>query len=167
MSENGESRLQSIASMAKLLGKDVGVTMAQKWLMPKILQIFTEHDHQELRRYILSNYDLVENETPPGIKRALRNLGNDPQLRSQYEQVVMTYVTPDNVIHWLEHPEEWLEDEDADEQRVELKACAETIKTTAGGELWLQRQILQIYEYAGIVPQDTTAHAPNESANNG
>lgn len=167
MGGNGDSRIGQIADALKLVGKGSAISMAQSFLLPKVMAVFAEHDHEELRMYIRSNYPLVERETPDGVKRALNNLGNDPRFRDQYESLVLQTVTPANVMEWLRTPEEWLDREDAEQQRAELRRCAEVIETTPGGQEWLEAQVLQLYAYAGIIPEDSTQPSTHSQAETG
>lgn len=147
-------RLQSLAKTVSLFGKEVAISKTQQYLMPHILEVFTEHDAEELKRMIQANYPLAEQETPAGIRQALDNLGSNPELRSQWEGTVVNLVTPENILHWLRHPEEWLDAEEAEAQRAELKRCAEVIEESAGGEEWLEQQVLQLYRFANIISSD-------------
>lgn len=163
--------LNKVVSTGKLFGKSWIVQQAQSFLIPKVMSVFAEHDHEQLRRMILSNYELVENDLPEGYKNALRNFGKDSDTQELYEGIVRQYVTPDNVLKWLRNPEEWLSHEEAVEQREELRKCAEVIEETSGGRRWLDMQVVRLYEYAGIIPEGTgkqvareqTHGRPNES----
>lgn len=146
------SRLQRTLEKVSMFGQTAAVTAAQQFLMPYILRVFADHDEGDLRRMILSNYPLVEKQTPPGVKRALENLGSNPRLRQQYEESVVQMVQPGNILTWMRTPEDWLDIEEADEQRERLKACADVIEETPGGQAWLEAQVLQVYRYANIVP---------------
>lgn len=154
--------LGRVASMLSLAGKSAGISWAQRFLMPHILEVFADHDHEELHRMILANYPLVQNDLPPNVKQALRNLGNNPRLRDQYEQVVLTTVTPANIIEWMQDPDEWLPEDASDEHRDRIRACAMTIERTGGGDAWLERQVLELYHIAGIVPEGSMAPETND-----
>lgn len=155
-------KLQKLAQTASLLGKSTVIQQVQQMLMPHILAIFSEHDHGELEKMIQTNYRLVDNHTPPGIKNALQNLGSNPELREQWEGVVLTYVTPENIKQWLRNPEEWLDADEAERQRAELRRCADVIEETPGGEEWLQSQVMDLYRMARIVPKNSTARAADD-----
>lgn len=154
MASHVSERLGSLLSMASTFGKEAAISMAQQFLMPKVLEVFAEHDHEDLRRMVLANYPLVEQELSDNVKQALRNLGSNPEFRDHYEATVIRLVTPQNILHWLKHPEEWLDDEASDEHVAELKACAAVIEDTSGGMAWLERQVIELYRYADIVPED-------------
>lgn len=147
------SRIQRTLERLSYVSQSAAMSAVQQYLMPYIIRVFADHDEGDLERMILANYDLVKQQTPAGIKQALRNLGSNPRLREQYADLVVTLVTPANVKEWLRNPEEWLEAEEADEQRERLKACADVIEETPGGEVWLEAQIMRLYEYAQIVPE--------------
>lgn len=151
-SENVEKAMKVLSRMSK----DTAMVMAQQMLIPHILNIFQEHDHNEVKRMILSNYPLVEKELPDNVEQALRNLGSNDQLRGRWEDVVVTYLTPDNILKWLHNPAEWSDEELPEEHRRELEYCAVVIEDTRGGREWLERQIEQLYKYAGIIPEETT-----------
>lgn len=155
-------RIEKVLRTLSKLGRGTAVTTAQRMLMPHVIRVFTEHDHEELRRMILANYPLVEQETPDNVKAALRNLGSNEDLRQQWEGVVTTHITPENILSWLQQPEEWGGDEFSDEHIMEIKLCAATIEETHGGKRWLEEQVLELYKYAGIVPPDVTLDVEND-----
>lgn len=154
MSSNGSSKLQQFFETASLFGKSVAISQVQKMLMPHILEVFTEHNHEELRRYIITDYPLVRKHTPEGVKNALANLGSNPEMRRQWESMALELVTPENIIGWMREPEAWLDEAEADRQRAELKRCADVIEQTEGGREWLDEQVLQVYRFARIVPEE-------------
>lgn len=152
------SRLANALKIVSKFGKSAAITQVQSMLIPHILNVFAEPNHEDLRNYIIVDYDLVEKDTPPGVRNALDNLGSNRELRSQWEHIVLQLITPENIKAWLRHPEEWLSVEEADRQRAELKRCADVIENTEGGEEWLEEQVLDLYRMANIVSQ--TAKAP-------
>lgn len=154
--------LKNILKTASFLGKNVAVSQVQSMLMPQILKVFSEHGHEDLQRMIVTNYSLVEEQTPPGIRNALDNLGSNPETRQQWEGVVLEYITPENIIEWLRNPEEWLNEEEAEKQREELKLCATTIEETEGGEEWLETQVMDLYRMAHIVPNNSKSVEAND-----
>lgn len=156
MIDNAGERISSIIKTFAFRGKQAAVMEAQRQLIPHILKIFAKHDEETVWKYIVTDYALVENETPEPIKNMLHNLSRNAQLRDTYHNTLVTYITPENILRWLRSPEEWLDAEDADKQRERLKQCAETIETTDGGEEWLARQVYCIYQYANAVPEDST-----------
>lgn len=159
---NPRETIKSVLKMASLFGKGTAVTQAQTMLMPHILRVFSQHDHTELERMILTNYPLVEEKTPEKIRNALDNLGSDPEVRAQYEGVVLELITPENILNWLRNPDEWLDEEEANRQREELRWCAEVIEETEGGEEWLEEQVLDLYRMANIVPNTSKTLEAND-----
>lgn len=155
------SKVGKIAKVALFEGQAAAVTEAQRHLIPHILDIFTDHDHEEVYRFIITDYPLVREETPEPVKNALHNLSQNGMLRDRYHHAVLNTVTPENVLEWLNNPGEWLDEEDADEVRIELEMCAVIIEETPGGREWLERQVFQIYRYANIVPEDSTLGREN------
>lgn len=154
--------LGRIASKFVLVGKAAGMEAARQELTPMIIDVFAENDHDDLYRMILANYPLVRQDLPPGVKNALRNLGSNPQLRGQFENSVMTIITPENILALMHDPDEWLPDDAPAAQHRRIKACAQTIEETAGGEAWLERQVLDLYRIAGIIPEDSMPPEPND-----
>lgn len=150
------SKIGQIAKVAMFEGKAAAITEAQRHLVPHILDIFTDHDHEEVYRFIITDYPLVREETPEPVKNALHNLSQNGMLRDRYHHAVLSTVTPENVLTWLRNPDEWLDAADADEVRVELEMCAAAIEETPGGQAWLEKQVYEIYRYANIVPEDST-----------
>lgn len=155
-------RAGQVLQKISALSDSAAIAQAQKMILPHVLRIFSQHGHEDLRRMILTDYDLVEQQTPEGVRNALGNIGSDPQTRRQWEHLIVEYITPDNIIEWLRAPEEWLDEAEADEQRAELKRCADVIEETPGGEEWLAQQVYAIYTMAGIAPEDSTRQKPND-----
>lgn len=154
MFDNGREKAERLLEMATLLGKSKIISQVQSMLVPKVVEIFSEHDNEDLRRMILTDYDLVKNHTPPGIKQTLQNVGSSRETRQYFEAMVMESITPENIIKWLRNPEEWLDADEAAEQREELRQCADVIENTQGGMEWLERQVLDVYRMANIVPEE-------------
>lgn len=154
--------LKKLLGTASFLGKSAVISQVQAMLMPKILEVFSDHGHDELQRMILTDYRLVENQTPEPIRNALTNLGSNPETRQQWEGVVLEYITPDNIKTWMRNPGEWLDAEEAEEQREELRKCAEVIETTKGGEEWLEEQVVDLYRMANIVPNKDKSVEAND-----
>lgn len=144
-------RLQSALHTAATFSKTMAMGMVQKMLMPYILQVFAEHDHEQLRKMIIADYALVRRKTPEGVRIALDNVGSNPELRERWEGIVLEVVTPENIKEWLRNPDEWLDAEGAEQQRERLRRCADVIEETQGGELWLEQQVLDLYAMAGLI----------------
>lgn len=155
MFEGQKEKAEKLLNMASMFGKSAIIGQVQSMLIPKIVQIFSEHDHEDLKRMILTDYDLVKEHTPEGVRTALQNVGSSPETRQYFETLVMETVTPENILLWLRNPEEWLDAEEAAEQREELRKCAEVIENTKGGPQWLEEQVLDVYRIANILPEDT------------
>lgn len=155
-------KVRKVLQMGKLMGETKLVEKVQQMMMPHILHVFSEHDAEKVEHFIYTDYDLVKEETPPRIKQTLKNVGSNPEMRKQWESVVLKYVTPENIKGWLRNPEQWLDTEDAEEQRRELRRCAEKIEETPGGEEWLERQVMQLYQWANIVPKSSQAPVTND-----
>lgn len=147
---------------ASKFGRDAGMVAAQQLILPRVLEVFGEHDHEELKRMILANYDLVQNDTPPEVRSVLENIGSNPELREQWAGIITTTVTPENVLNWLHNADEHLDD-DVDEERIrEMEYCAIVIEDTSGGRQWLERQLYDLYAIAGIIPEDSTPVAADD-----
>lgn len=157
-----DERLRNLAQMGKLVGESTIITHVQNALLPHIISIFTEHGADDLERMIITDYALVEKEAPEGIKRTIRNLGSNPKARRYYEELVVEYVRPENILEWMRNPEEWLDVEEADQQRAELKRCADVLEETPGGQEWLAAQVWTLYRWANIVPEDSTRATAND-----
>lgn len=162
MSEKVANRLRSVLTTASKLGKGAGLAAAQQLLLPHVLEVFGEHDHQEVKRMILADYQLVQHEMPEEARSVLENLGSNPELREQWAGTVTSTLTPENVLEWLHNADEYLDD-DVDEERLrEMEYCAVVIEDTSGGEAWLEQQILDLYRMAGIIPEDSTPAPAND-----
>lgn len=162
MFEGKKEKAEELLKMASLLGKSTIIGQVQSMLVPYIIEIFGEHDHTDLKRMILTDYDLVETQTPDNVRKALKNVGSSPQTRSYFESLVMDTITPENILTWLRNPKEWLDEEASAKERTELRRCAKVIENTDGGEEWLERQVLDIYRIAEIIPEDTKTVKPTD-----
>lgn len=156
MLENSQEKIETVLNTLSVLGKSAAVTQVQSIVVPYVMEVFTEHDHTTLEKMILMDYDLVAQKTPPGVRQTLNNVGSSPKMRQQWQGLITQQITPQNILLWLKNPDEWLNAEDADEQREELQKCAEVIESTPGGEEWLARQVFEVYKMAGIAPEDST-----------
>lgn len=154
--------IKKVLDTASFFGKGMAIQQAQTMLMPQILKIFSKHGHDDLQRMIVTGYPLVEEKTPLPIRNALDNLGSNPDTREQWEGVVLEYVTPENIVTWLRNPGEWLDEEEAEQQREELKRCAQVIEETEGGTEWLETQVMDIYRMAHIVPNKSKTVEAND-----
>lgn len=138
----------NLTSMAKDLGRDALVSSAANRLYPHIVRIFTKYDADEVEKFILVDYCLVRNHTPPGVQNMLARHGR------HVEETIMQMVTPEKILYRLEHPDEWV-DEDTDEAvRIEMRLAAEIIRETPGGMAWLEREVLDLYWMAGIITDE-------------
>lgn len=162
MFNDGGEKVKEYLSTLSTLGRSAAIQQVQSILIPHVLNIFGEHDHTMLRNMIYTDYDLVQEETPEGIKRALQNLGSDPQFRAQFEGLVVQTLTPENILEWLDNPEEWLDEDGAEDQREELQKCAQVIRETPGGLQWLEKQVWDLYRLGNIVPEDSTPQAADD-----
>ena len=162
MFDDAGNRAKEMLSTLSTFGKAAAIQQVQSMLIPHVLNIFAEHDHTVLRKMIYADYDLVREEMPPGLKQALQNIGSDPEFRQQYEGLVLQTLTPENILEWLDEPEEWLDPEEAAEQIAEIKRCADTIRETPGGQEWLERQVWDLYRLGNIVPEDSTPAAADD-----
>jgi hypothetical protein len=158
----GKQDVKKLVSMAKTLGRGAVVGQIQSMLVPHVMEVFSKHGHGELRAAILQDYPLVRKHTPRGVRNALANIGGDPETRQVFQGFIVDTITPENVITWMENPDEWLEAAEAEEQRENLQQCADVLRETKGGEEWLNRQIWEIYRMAGITPEDTTVGQGND-----
>lgn len=151
MSESGPdpSKLKQLASTASALGKSAVMPALQSLLRREMVSILSEHDAEELERYIDVQYPLVENEIPEGYESALREVG------PQFSETVAAMVTPEQVMAWLEEPEEWMDTDANAQEAAEARRCAEIIRTHPQGEPWLEAQVFYIYEITGVL--DTPA----------
>lgn len=134
--------LASVLTTAKMLGSSAAGSMVKAQLREKVVSILSEHDPDELRRYILVQYPLVANDTPEQVRNVLSNTG------PQFEEDIREHVTPEKIMYWLEHPEEWMDEDD--DKHEEVRRCAEVIYSTRGGEQWLTQQVEDLYVIAGI-----------------
>lgn len=159
--ERRRKQLEQFLDAVKVFGQGFAIKQAQSMLLPHIMEVFSEHDHGDLRAMIYQDYPLVENHTPEGVRSALGKIGSDEDVQQQYQSIVVQTITPENVIRWLENPEEWLDEHEADEQREELQKCAEVLRETSKGEEWLAEQIYAIYRMAGISAEDTSPATAN------
>lgn len=162
MFDEQQEQVRRLLSIAKTVGRGAVIKQVQAMLIPHVMKIFGEHDHGELRAMILQDYQLVEEHTPENVQKALENVGSDPEMRRQFQGLIVESITPENIIKWLDNPEQWLTDDQAEEQREKLRKCAEVIRETQGGKEWLSRQVYEIYRMAGITPEDTKPAPAND-----
>lgn len=155
MFDGKKEQAEKILQLASLFGESYAVKQVQAALIPHVIEIFGEHEATEVRRMILTDYALVKNHTPEGVRSALQNLGSNRQTRQLFEQLVLDRITPENVLAWMKEPGEWLEGTETLQQRRRLKECAAMIEETEGGEAWLEEQVLDVYRMANIIPEDT------------
>lgn len=156
MADLDKEKLTKTAKTLTSMGRSLAITQVQSMVMPHVMETFAEYDEETVRRMIVTDYDLVREQTPAGVKKTLHNLGTNPEIRQEFEGVVLTTITPENVLDWLRNPEEWLDEEEAEVQRERMQRCAEMIEETEGGMAWLERQVFDLYRLAQLVPEDST-----------
>lgn len=152
-------RITKVVKTFLLQGKAAARKEVQRQLIPHILEIFAEYDEETVYKFIVTDYPLVEERTPDEIRNALRNMAKNDRLRPMYHQWMLNAVTPENILYWLRHPDEWLDEDEADEQRKSLRETAAIIEDTPGGYEWLEAQVWAIYAFAEVVPEDSTPQA--------
>lgn len=140
-------KLQELLDKSTYFTKQMGVSMAASMLYPHVLRIFTKYDADQVEKFIRVDYRLVRNHLPQGSKNALRKL--DPQ----WGETIMQLVTPENILHRLENPDEWVDEDAGPEEKREMQRAADIIRTTPGGMQWLEREVLDLYRIAGIIPR--------------
>jgi len=140
-----QDRISQITRMLKFGGKAVAGPMVRKFIRNRVVAILSEKEPQILQNYILTDYPLVENNTPQKVRNALGNIG------PQFEEEIQQLVTPENVLDWLEYPEEWLDVSQNPQQAQDLRECHQIIKNTPGGVEWLEDQCLAVWQIAGVL----------------
>lgn len=138
-------RIDQISRMLKFGGKAVAGPMVKEFVRNRVVRIFAETDPSTLQNYILTDYDLVKNDTPPKVRNVLGNIG--PQFSEEIQQLV----TPERVLGWLENPEEWMDVQQYPDRAADIRECYQIIKNTPGGEEWLEEQCIAVYEIAGVL----------------
>lgn len=156
MSDRLGDRVRTLAKTLSLFGKSTATAKIQEVMLPHIMRIFSEYDHRTVHHFIITDYPLVEEETPAGLRNAIHNLSANPDLRQQWAGFLLDTVTPENILDWMRTPEAWLDDDSAAEQRENLRRCAEVIEETDGGEAWLEAQVWTVYQWARLVPADSS-----------
>lgn len=140
-------KLQELLDKSKFFTKQMGVSMAASMLYPHVLGIFTKYDAEQVEKFIRVDYRLFQNHAPRGLKNALRKLG------PSWSETIMQLVTPENILTRLENPDEWVGEDAGPEEKREMQRAAEIIRTTPGGMQWLEREVLDLYRIAGIIPR--------------
>lgn len=152
-------RLSSLVEQSKFLTKQMGVSMGAKMLYPHVIGIFSKYSADQVEKFIRVDYRLVENHCPGGLRNALRRLG------PQWSDTIMQLVTPEMILQRLAEPGEWT-DGDVDEAQLrEMREAAAIIRETPGGMAWLEREVLDLYRIAGIIPDG--AEEPSRRNGNG
>jgi hypothetical protein len=139
----------SLTDLTKTLsaGATAGAaSIVKNAIKQKTVETLTDHGHEELERYITVRYPLVQEELPDRVKQLLGQYG------PQHQDMILAYISPEKVLYWMENPD-WVPEDETD-VRDELQACADTIRSTPGGEEWLNQQVLHLYQIANIVPED-------------
>lgn len=152
-------RLSSLVEQSKFFTRQMGVSMGARMLYPHVIGIFSKYDADEVENFIRVDYRLVENHCPRGLRNALRRLG------PQWSDTIMQLVTPEMILQRLAEPEEWTGDDVDEDQLREMQAAAAIIRETSGGRKWLEREVLDLYRIAGIIPADG-AEEPNRRNEN-
>lgn len=155
-------RVTKIAKVLMFQGRAAAAQEVQRQLIPHIMEVFAEHDEETVYQFIVTDYALVENDLPQPIKNALWNLAQNGHLRPVYHQWVLDKITPENVLDWMRHPDKWLDDDAADEQRERLQSTARKIEETPGGHEWLEARVWTLYQYAQVVPEDSNPQGSME-----
>lgn len=106
--------------------------------------VLTSYGSDDLQVFIASGYPVVEEELPPQLEEALREIG------PEYEQYILNELRADRVLYWMEDPS-WHDDPEVAE---EIRECYETIVQTAGGEEWLEDQIQALWHICLDYPED-------------
>lgn len=138
-------RVDQIGRMLKFGGKAVAAPMVKEFVRSRVVRILSDRDPSTLQNYILTDYDLVENDTPPKVRNVLGNIG------PQFSEEIQELVTPDRVLGWLKEPEEWMDVGDHPQKAADIRECYQIIKNTPGGEEWLEEQCIAVYEIAGVL----------------
>jgi hypothetical protein len=139
----GDGRIGQIASLAKFAGKSVVLPMLKGLIRDEVVKLLNENDPEELRNYITVQYPLVEQDLPPRVKQAMRKVG--PRFADDIEEEVTT----ENILSWLEDPDEHVDMPDAEAEQVQ--ACADIIRETPGGEEWLENQVRSVWQLCGVL----------------
>lgn len=142
---NAVPSLGKLKAMASGLGKAAVLPAVKNILRNQIVTILQDEDPDQLRKYIYVDYPLVRNKLPPKYVDVLQNLG------PQYEDEIKAMVHPEQILLWLDNPEEWMDVEQNPQAAAKVKKCAEIIRETDGGEEWLAQQTIHLYQIAGIV----------------
>lgn len=143
------NRLSSLVEQSKFFTKQMGVSVGMRMLYPHVLGIFAEYDADEVENFIRVDYRLVRNHCPRGLRNALGKLG------PAWSETIMQLVTPENILLRLEDPEDWADDDATEAQLDEMRQAAAIIRRTPGGREWLEREVLWLYHFAGIIPEPT------------
>lgn len=138
-------RVDQIGRMLKFGGKAVAGPMVKEFIRTRVVRILSQRDPSTLQNYILTDYALVENDTPPKVRNVLGNIG------PQFSEEIQELVTPERVLGWLEEPEEWMDVAEHPERAADIRECYQIIKNTPGGEEWLEEQCIAVYEIAGVL----------------
>lgn len=139
------SKLAELATKAKLAGKQAAIPVLQDVIRDEVVRLLREHDPARLRGFMDVEYRLVHEELPEGYRNALGSVG------PQFEEQLLQVVTPEQIMAWLEHPEEWMGDDVDAETKGEVRRVARIIRDHPGGERWMEEQVLDFYAICNIV----------------
>jgi len=134
-----------VATTAKVAGKSMAVPAVKRFVREKAVAALNEHDPDDLEAYIFVDYPLIREELSPETKEALGNAC------PQFAGPIQSEVTPENVMLWLENPEEWMDEDTPEETMDEVREVAEVIKDTPGGQKWLEAQVLSLWDIGNIL----------------
>lgn len=137
--------INKVLSALKMGGKMVAGPMLQSMIREQVVVLLRKHDPEVLKRYITVNYPLVHEEMPQNYKNALANVG------PQFEDEIQQMVRPQQIMAWLQNPDEWFDVDEHPEKAEDVKRCHEVITETPGGQQWLEEQCIAVYQIAGIL----------------
>lgn len=137
-----DGMISKITSMAGVAGKTLVLPMVKEYIQTQVINVLNENGPEQLEQYILVQYPLVDNDLPDRVKQGMQRVG------PKYSAEIRQHVTPDNVLEWLDNPEEII---DADEETYEqIRECKRIIEETPRGRQWLRSQVLAVWILCGV-----------------
>lgn len=147
-SDSGRDSLGDLARLAAVIGLNVVEEPVKNYLREKAVALVADHDPNDLHNMISLDVNIVEKHIPPAVRGTLKKYGED------LEPHIRDYVTADQILRWLEDPEEWLP-EDADDDVVEeIRAAYEVIEGHKEGRRWLEEQVQTVYRIAQLTDDE-------------
>lgn len=140
-----EAAVGRVMNALKLGGKIAARPMVESMLREKVVFLLRKHDPDKIEQFIQVNYPLVAKQMPQNYKNAIANAG------PHFEEEIQQYARPDQVLHWLEHPEEWMDVDEHSQKAADVRECYRIITTTPGGRDWLERQCIEVWRIARIL----------------